>query len=371
MQSDLYRNVQPETKPTDTSIAYAVECVDLNKRFDDTQVLTDLNLRVECCRIVALLGPSGCGKTTLLRLLAGFEWPDSGTIAINGRVVSSQRQQVPVEARRVGMVFQEYALFHHLNVAANIGFGLHGKRYSNPTAKRHRVEEMLNLVGLNELAARMPHELSGGQQQRVALARALAPDPDILLLDEPFSNLDATLRAQVRAEVRMILQRAGTTCLFVTHDREEALSFADEVAVLLQGRVVQISTPQTLYRYPATPTVAEFIGEANFLPADAKGITVNSVLGDLPILLTTLASQGSIHGAVDILIRPEMLSIDRTSTGTPATVIWAEYYGHAQRIGLQLGNGLQLIARIDVESPYKVGERVSVHCTSPVHVFKQ
>src|SRR5215207_829816 len=239
----------------------------LSKSYNGTTVLQNVSLSVRAGQIMALLGPSGCGKTTMLRLIAGFEWPDGGTIAINGRVVASGSVRVPAEDRRVGMVFQEYALFPHLSVADNIAFGLkNGKR-----EKEARVGDMLALVGLSGLGERMPYELSGGQQQRIALARALAPQPDILLLDEPFSNLDAALRGQVRAEVRAILNQSNITCVFVTHDQEEALSLADEVAVILAGQVAQVALPQRLYRHPTSREVAAFVGEANFLLGEADG----------------------------------------------------------------------------------------------------
>lgn len=337
----------------------------MSKAFDDCQVLHQIDLVIERGKLVALLGPSGCGKTTLLRLLAGFEWPDTGTIAINGRLVSGAGQHIAAEDRRVGMVFQEYALFPHLSVAANVGFGLRG----TAQAKQRRVAEMLALVGLVDLGERMPHDLSGGQQQRVALARALAPSPDILLLDEPFSNLDAALRAQVRAEVRAILRETGTTCLFVTHDQEEALSFADEVAVLLDGRIMQIATPRTLYQQPVSREVAAFVGEANFLPGQAAGDTVSCALGHLPILFTVPATQGPAYGPVDVLIRPEMLWLSRDIHSPAAHVSWIEYYGYTQRVGLVLDGDTTLVVRHAAHATFRSGEQVSVSVVSPVLVF--
>ena len=222
----------------------------------------EVALTVDSGELLALLGPSGCGKTTTLRLIAGFERVDAGTIEIDGEVVASRSVHVQPERRRVGMVFQEYALFPHVSVLANIEFGL---RRMAAADKEVRTKEILDLTGLVGLEQRMPHELSGGQQQRVALARALAPRPALILLDEPFSNLDASLRARVRAEVREILRAANTTAVFVTHDQEEALSLVDQVAVMLDGSVEQVASPHELYTNPANRAVAEFIGDANFL----------------------------------------------------------------------------------------------------------
>lgn len=336
-----------------------VECLHLTKRFGPTPALDDVSLAVEQGRLTALLGPSGCGKTTLLRLIAGFDQPDGGQILLNSRPVAGAGVVVPPEQRRVGMVFQEYALFQHLNVGENIAFGLQGNRRQ----KHIRVQEMLDLVGLQGYAARMPHELSGGQQQRVALARALAPQPDVLLLDEPFSNLDTALRAQVRSEVRAILKRTRATCLFVTHDQEEALSLADEVAVMLEGRILQVAPPQTLYHEPVNRAVAAFVGESNFLGGEARGDVVDCVLGILPL-------QKRLTGPVDILIRPEALHLGPASNGgIHARVTWREFYGHDQRLGVELENGQPLIVRLGPGETFDVGERVAVNVTRPVIAY--
>jgi iron(III) transport system ATP-binding protein len=325
----------------------------LSKSYAGTPVLREVNLTVRAGQIMALLGPSGCGKTTTLRLIAGFEWPDRGSITINGRLVASPDARIPAEQRRVGMVFQEYALFPHLTAADNVAFGLKG-------SKPARVAEMLALVGLPDIGARMPFELSGGQQQRIALARALAPQPDILLLDEPFSNLDAALRGQVRAEVRAILKHSGITCVFVTHDQEEALSLADEVAVMLDGRVAQTDTPQALYRRPATREVAAFVGEANFLPGEADGDFVECSLGHLPL-------DEPARGAVTVLLRPEWLRLG--AEGTQAVVTWREFYGHDQRIGVRLADGTTLVARSDAGGDCTPGEMVGVRVEGVVRAF--
>lgn len=222
--------------------------------------------------ILGLLGPSGCGKTTLLRIIAGFEQPSSGTVEIAGRVVSGDSQWIPPEKRDTGMVFQDYALFPHLTIAENIAFGLKRKneRLSRKDIEK-RVVEVLHLVGLSGLDKRYPHQLSGGQQQRVALARALAPEPALILLDEPLSSLDVQVRQRLRQEVRQILQATGMTAIFVTHDQEEAMAICDKIAVMNQGKLEQYGTPEAIYTQPASRFVAEFVTQANFLRAKRDG----------------------------------------------------------------------------------------------------
>lgn len=337
---------------------YALECSAISKAFGLTPALDSTTLRVRQGSLTALLGPSGCGKTTLLRLIAGFEQPDSGFILINRQSVADQQHMVPAEKRRVGMVFQEYALFQHLSVAQNIAFGLKGSASEQET----RVATMLDLVGLPGFAERMPHELSGGQQQRVALARALAPQPDILLLDEPFSNLDAALRTQVRTEVKSILRASGTTCVFVTHDQEEALSLADEVAVMLDGNILQVAAPHQLYHHPATRAVAEFVGESNFLNGIASGSMAECELGVVPL-------QNTADGPVELLIRPEALKLSPGENGANAHITWCEFYGHDQRVGLVLGNGQELTARLGPEDDFAPQQRIRVQLTQPALAF--
>ncbi|MEM9954695.1 MAG: ABC transporter ATP-binding protein [Chloroflexota bacterium] len=336
----------------------ALKVHQISKHYGDVEALSDFSLEADAGEFITLLGPSGCGKTTTLRLLAGFEQPDTGEIRIGDEIVASAQQFLPAEKRNVGMVFQDYALFPHLTVRDNISFGVKGSKKD----KLKRAEEMLFLVGLNEYGDRMPYELSGGQQQRVALARALAPQPDMMLLDEPFSNLDAALRTQVRAEVRSILRKAGTTTLFVTHDQEEALSLSDKVAVIFSGELHQVGTPFELYTRPATRQVASFVGEANFLQADAHGSTANTVLGQVKLLTPR-------NGMAEVLVRPDMLHLLPTDEGTPATVLWREYYGHNQRIGLALDDGTELIARADSQIMYKTGQNVRVSVYAPLLAF--
>jgi iron(III) transport system ATP-binding protein len=271
----------------------------ISKRFGpaDPPAVDGLSLQVAEGEILALLGPSGCGKTTTLRLIAGLETPDAGTIALRGQIVTGAGRNVPPEERGIGIVFQDYALFPHLTVGDNVGFGL---PRAGRAARRTRVDEVLDLVGLAGFGARYPHELSGGQQQRVALARALAPAPALMLLDEPFSNLDADLRAQMRDEVERILRTTGTTAVFVTHDQEEAFTLADRVGVLQAGRVEQLAPPEQLYHRPTTRFVASFVGAADFLPGlvSAQGIVTE---------VGTFANvdQLPVGDRVDVMIRPD------------------------------------------------------------------
>jgi iron(III) transport system ATP-binding protein len=302
--------------------AAGVSVSGVTKSFDGaTRVLDGVDVGVPAGRTLALLGPSGCGKTTLLRIIAGLELPDDGTVSVGERVVSGPGTFVPPERRRVGMVFQDWALFPHLTVARNVGFGLERpERRASP-----RIDESLQMVGLTGLGDRMPSTLSGGQQQRVALARAIAPRPSVLLLDEPFSNLDAALRARVRTEIHALLVDLGVTTVFVTHDQDEAFVLGDRVAVMAEGRVVQAGDPAEVYLRPASRWVADFVGDANFVPGTAAGATAATALG--PVELHDPA-----EGAVDVLVRPEHLDLEPATgadDGRPsATVELVEYVGH-------------------------------------------
>ena len=333
----------------------------LRKSFGRVVAVDGIDLEVEPGATCALLGPSGCGKTTTLRLLAGLETPDEGTIEIGGKVVSTPQRSLPPERRGIGMVFQDYALFPHLNVAANVGYGL-GRR-----PDRARVEAMLTGVGLQGIGKRYPHELSGGQQQRVALARALVTEPQAVLLDEPFSNLDAGLREMVRAEAREILSQHGVTSVFVTHDQEEALSIADVVAVVNEGRVEQVGTPEEVYSRPANRWVAGFLGEIEVLPGSAENGTVSCEVGQLP-------NRAGLQGEVDVLIRPESLAVgivepaDRRGS-QDATVVSRNFYGHDQLLKLRLPSGQIIRVRRLGFPAWHPGDRVRVWIDGPADVL--
>ncbi|MDZ7677880.1 MAG: ABC transporter ATP-binding protein [Acidimicrobiales bacterium] len=327
----------------------------LSKSFGSTPVLHGVDLTIEPGATVALLGPSGCGKTTLLRTIAGLERPDSGRITIDGELVSGPNTDLVPERRRIGMVFQDWALFPHMSVGANVGYGL-----DKSERRSGRVEESLELVGLGGFAGRMPSTLSGGQQQRVALARALAPRPRAILLDEPFSNLDTTLRVQVRTEVHALLSRLGITTVFVTHDQEEAFVLGDEVAVMNDGMILQQASPAAIYDAPASRWVASFVGEANLLHADAQGELATTRLGPIPLRRPT-------HGPVELLLRPEQLLVepvrddeiaDPASTGTVELI---EFYGHDCVAIVRFDDGGELRTRSPGAPRVRRGERVTVH----------
>ncbi len=331
----------------------------LQKSFGATAVLRGVDLQVPAGSITAVLGPSGCGKTTLLRLLAGFDRPDAGEIALGGRAVTGPRTFVAPEKRRVGMVPQEGALFGHLDVAGNVGFGLR----RGDARRRERITELLEIVGLSHYERRMPAELSGGQQQRVALARALAPNPAIVLLDEPFSALDAGLRASVRADVVAALRATDATAILVTHDQEEALSTADQVAVLTGGHVVQAASPRELYWHPVDADVAAFVGEANMLTGSVVDGTLRTELGDLGLVRSARPLVAGTIG--DTLVRPEQLRLG--AKGVPAKVTDTEFYGHDAVVQVDLG-GRRLRARTQGFLP-GVGEEVHVERGRPGHVL--
>jgi iron(III) transport system ATP-binding protein len=333
-----------------------VRCRGLVKRFGDVTAVDHVDLDVQRGDTIALLGPSGCGKTTLLRLIAGFEAPDAGEVHVGERTLTGQGTFVPPEKRRVGMVFQDYALFPHMDVASNVAFGM--RRRGD---RARRVEGLLDLVGLGGLGKRMPHELSGGQQQRVALARTLAAEPDVVLLDEPFSNLDPGMRARVRREVRQIIETLGTTAIFVTHDQEEALSIAERVAVMLGGRIVQSGKPGDVYRRPASRAVAEFLGDANILEGAVTGDEVAFAIGRAP-------AHGAASGAVQVMVRPEDLALS-AEAGTAAVVERREYYGHDQMITVRLDDGTVLKVRDLPGRDVRPGDHVGVLLRGDVVVF--
>ena len=333
----------------------------VTKSFGDTPVLRGVDLDVPSGSLAAVLGPSGCGKTTLLRVVAGFERAGTGTVTLGGVQLAGAGCHVLPEKRRIAVVPQEGALFPHLSVAGNVAYGL---RRRHPQRSR-RVDELLELVGLQGYAARMPAELSGGQQQRVALARALAPDPHVVLLDEPFSALDAGLRASVRADVRTALRATGATAVLVTHDQEEALSTADVVAVMRDGRVVQAGTPEEVYRAPGDLDVARFVGEAVVLPALAHSGMATTSLGVLALAGAVLDGEGTV------VIRPEQVRLVDAAHGVPASVVDTVFYGHDASVRLEVddGTGAPLAVLCRTQGPLPAGERVGLEVRGPVTWF--
>lgn len=315
----------------------------LTKAYGEVLALDEFNLDVWEGSLLTLLGPSGCGKTTALRVFAGFETA-SGTVDIRGRRVLGPDVFVPPEHRSVGMVFQDYALFPHMTVARNVGYGL------RRAAGEHRVPEILELVGLSQLGDRMPGELSGGQQQRVALARALAPAPDVILLDEPFSNLDANLRDRLRRELKVILAEARTTAVLVTHDQDEALASSDLVAVMYKGSVVQFDSPARLYTHPADPWVAEFLGEADVLTATGHRGYADTMIGRF---------KTDLRGPVLVVVRPEDVHISVGETPN-AVVTGSEFFGHDQVITTALPGGTRVRSRIGPRPSFQAGDNVRV-----------
>ena len=337
----------------------ALELRGICKSFGATQVLRGVDLEVPAGSLTAVLGPSGCGKTTLLRLLAGFAYPDAGTICFDGQPVFAAGTAVPARRRRVGYVPQEGALFPHLTITDNVTFGLPRRdRRAGPALTR-----LLELVGLDPLITeRFPHELSGGQQQRAALARALAPGPSVVLLDEPFSSLDAGLREDTGRAVRRVLRATGATAVLVTHDQGEALSLADHVAVMRDGRLVQVDVPDTVYRRPADPGVASFVGGAVLLPGTVTGSRVRCELGDLE----TVAD--SLDGDVQVLVRPEQIVLGEA--GVPARVVEVSFFGHDASVRLELlPSGTFVVARTAGGGSPEPGSNVHLSVRGSVPVF--
>jgi iron(III) transport system ATP-binding protein len=320
--------------------------------YGNTVAIDDFSLDVEVGSLVALVGPSGCGKTTALRAIAGFERPSSGTIRIRGTVVSDGNTMIAPEGRNVGMVFQEYALFPHISVAENVGYGVRG------SGRVSRVQEVLELVGLEDHGDRFPHELSGGEQQRVALARALAPEPDVVLLDEPFSNLDAPQRERMRRELRKILKAARVTAVFVTHDQAEALAIADIIAVMRDGHIRQVGTPDDVYTAPVSPWVAKFLGDAVLFNGTAANGSVATALGPVPTELTDGTE-------AKVMIRPEWIMPTASDDGT-GLVVDREFYGHDQRVEIELNEGELVEALVPTRKAIHVGDRVDIELADSI-----
>jgi iron(III) transport system ATP-binding protein len=338
-----------------------LELVDIELAYGGHPVVRKLSLRLGQGRIGCLLGPSGCGKTTVLRCIAGFEPLASGEIRFDGKIVSGNGHHLPPERRRIGMVFQDYALFPHLSVAENIGFGL---RRLESTEKRERVAELLRVVGLAGQGHKYPHEMSGGQQQRVALARALAPRPGLLLLDEPFSNLDVELRERLSHEVRDIIKATRTTAILVTHDQNEAFAVADEIGIMNEGCIQQWDTPYNLYHRPGNRFVADFIGQGVFLP----GVVIND--HQVEVELGTLNSAIPVEcgvgcGAcgrdcsVDVLLRPDDIVHDDAST-LKAEVVHKAFRGADILYTLRLSSGAHVLSLVPSHHNHAIGERIGI-----------
>ena len=341
---------------TEVNSPRAISVLSVHVELGGAPVLRGVDLRADAARSLVLLGPSGCGKTTLLRVLAGLQTIDAGSVTLGDELVSGPGVHVPPERRKVGMVFQDWALFPHLTVAANIAFGLpRDERPRGPFSHRAAlsvgaVRDLLEMVGIGALARRLPGSLSGGQQQRVALARALAARPSVLLLDEPFSNLDTALRAGVRSEVVALLRDLRITSVFVTHDQDEAFVLGDEVAVMRDGVVVQQAPPATLYDRPGDRWLAGFVGEADTVPGSGRGNVADTPLG--PVNLHREA-----RGRVDVLIRPEELSV---VAGDSAEIGRVDFHGHDTLYSVALRDGTPLRARVNGAPRFRVGDRVDL-----------
>lgn len=325
------------------------------------EVVKGLSLRLEAGRIGCLLGPSGCGKTTVLRAIAGFETPSAGEIRIGGHTVASSARQLPPEKRRVGMVFQDYALFPHLSIADNVAFGL--PRHDG-AARTARVAELLETVGLRDQAGKYPHELSGGQQQRVALARALAPRPELLLLDEPFSNLDVELRERLSLELRDILKASGITAVLVTHDQNEAFAIADDIGVMHQGLLQQWDSAYRLYHEPTNRFVADFVGRGVFLPGEV--LNDHQVQVELGVLDSgfPVDCRHGCHAChqrcqVDVLLRPDDIVHDDRSS-LRAEVVQKAFRGAEFLYTLRLDSGHQLLSLVPSHHNHAIGERIGI-----------
>ncbi|HEX4082582.1 MAG TPA: ABC transporter ATP-binding protein [Acidimicrobiales bacterium] len=361
----------------DRPSAGGLAVTDLHKSFGSLAVLRGLSLVAPEGSLTAILGPSGSGKTTLLRVLAGFERADGGTVTLDGIVVDDGRQLVPSDRRRIGYVPQEGALFPHLTVARNVTFGMdRGARRSGAA------DELLAMVGMSGLGRRYPHQLSGGQQQRVALARALAVRPRLVLLDEPFSSLDAGLRASVRADVRDVLRQAGTTAVLVTHDQDEALSWADHVAIIRDGRIGQFDTPNDVYRRPVDADLARFLGDANLLAGVADGRSVRTVMGVLPI---PDSAPAPVPGEpMVVLVRPEQVELIAEPRGAYLTgeVVDYQYFGHDAVVRVRpdrnddppgadgsAGPETAVVVRVTGGAAWAPGTRVGLTTRGPVQAW--
>lgn len=344
-QADLYRPASSILELRSVSCAYEPA----------RPAVHDISFLAREGEILCLLGPSGCGKTTILRAIAGFEPVRSGEIFLSGRLVSSSGHTIPTEERHVGMVFQEYALFPHLRVADNIAFGL---RHLSKGERRNRVQEMLCLTGLEGFERRYPHELSGGQQQRVALSRALVQNPVVLLLDEPFSNLDPDMASRMRQELHVLLRRMKTTTILVTHDHDEAFAMADRIAVLNKGALEQMDTPEQIYHVPATPFVADFVGQADFIPGQVRSGTVHTELGEFPDTL-----QSAEGASVVVMIRPDDIhAVPDRSAGS--RIVARQFRGSENLYTIRLPSGQLVHSSESSTSVYQEGAAVELRVSA-------
>jgi iron(III) transport system ATP-binding protein len=334
---------------------------DVHQSFGAHAVIKGLSFALQRGSIACLLGPSGCGKTTVLRCISGFEPVASGEIRIGNQLMSAPRTLVPPEQRRVGMVFQDYALFPHLNVSQNIEFGLHGL---DGAERARRVSRYLEATGLVGLERKFPHELSGGQQQRVALARAMVPQPELLLLDEPFSNLDVDLRERLVVDVREIIKRFNTTAILVTHDQQEAFAFADEIGVIHEGRIEQWDSAYNLYHRPATRFVADFVGQGVFLPGAVLsprqvGIELGVLNGDVPVSCEIGCDACGRGCQVEVLLRPDDIIHDDSSS-LQAEVLTKAFRGAEILYTLKLESGRKVLALVPSHHNHAIGERIGI-----------
>jgi len=333
----------------------------VTKAFGEEVAVDDLSFEVRDGELLTLLGPSGCGKTTTLRLLAGLEAPTAGTISIDGTVVASPGEAVPPERRSIGMVFQDFALFPHLSVAENVAFGLTD---TDETESDARVAELLDLVGLTGMSERMPDQLSGGQRQRVALARSLAPEPEILLLDEPFSNLDVRLRVEMREEVRRILKAAGVTAVSVTHDQEEALTISDRVGVMHDGTLGQIGDPARVFQHPESRFVASFLGQAGFLSGTVAEAAVDTEIGPIDRTYLEGLTDAYAGAPIDVLVRPDDLRVCDPVDGGIGEIVRRQYTGPSFIYHVELDNGDEVRCMHNHDDVFAVGARVDVDLIS-------
>jgi iron(III) transport system ATP-binding protein len=344
-QVDLYRPTSSILELRSVSCAYA----------SNRPAIKDISFSIREGEILCLLGPSGCGKTTVLRAIAGFEPVRSGQIFLSDRLVSSSTETIPTEDRRVGMVFQEYALFPHLRVADNIAFGLHRLSRAERTC---RVQEMLRLTGLEGLERRYPHELSGGQQQRVALSRALVHNPVLLLLDEPFSNLDPDMASRMRQDLHALLRRTKTTSILVTHDHEEAFAMADRIAVLNQGEIEQLDAPELIYHLPTSRFVADFVGQADFIPGEIRQGLVRTELGEFPNTI-----DGKEAAKVTVMIRPDDIHLVPNKSAEPR-IVARQFRGSENLYTVQLPSGQLVHSSEGSTSVYHEGTAVELRVSA-------